>query len=106
MGMPYVGSGQMGYSAKDKKYVGTWTDSMSSYLSLMEGQYDEPRKLLVMHWQAPDMTGKMNHHRSEMALGDDEYTLTFFIGEGDAATQMMVIAMKRKPKGKGQKSDK
>ncbi len=106
MGMPYVGCGQVGYSAKDKKYVGTWTDSMSSYFSLMEGQYDEKRKLIVMHWQAPDMTGKMNHHRNELAMGDGQYTLTFFVGEGDAATEMMVIKMKRKSKGAGQKGDK
>ena len=100
MGMPYHGSGLLGYSAKDKKYVGTWVDSMSSHFSLMEGQYDEKRKLLVMHWEAPDMTGKMNHHRSELTRTANEYSLTFFVGKGDAATQMMVIAMKRKAKGK------
>ena len=52
-----------------------------------------------MHWEAPDMTGKMNSHRNELAMKDDRYTLTFFLGKGKDATQMMVIDMKRKAKG-------
>ena len=94
MGMPYVGTGVLGYSAMDDEYVGTWTDSMSSYFALMKGRYDAERDLLVMRWNAPDMTGKMSPHRYELAMRDDGYTSTFFVGEGEG-TKSMVIEMER-----------
>ncbi len=95
MGMPYHGSGHVGYDAEKKKYVGTWVDSMSSYFSLMEGEYDASKKALVMRWQAPDMTGQMAAHRSESTETADTRTMTFYTGEGEG-TKTMVIEMKRK----------
>lgn len=95
MGMPYRGSGHVGYDAEKKKYIGTWVDSMSSYFALMEGQYDTSKKALVMRWQAPDMTGQMAAHRTESTETGDTRTMTFFTGEGEG-TKTMVIEMKRK----------
>lgn len=95
MGMPYHGSGHVGYDPEKKKYVGTWVDGMSSYFSIMEGDYDASKKALVMRWQAPDMTGQMASHRSESTETGDTRTMTFFMGEGEG-TKTMVIEMKRK----------
>jgi hypothetical protein len=95
MGMPYHGSGHYGYDVAKKKYVGTWVDSMSSYLAVMEGDVDPKSKALVMRWQAPDMTGKMTPHRSESIESGDKRTMTFYTGDG-AGTKSMVIEMKRK----------
>jgi hypothetical protein len=97
MGMPYHGSGHVGYDAEKKKYVGTWVDSMSSYLSLMEGQYDEAKKAVVMRWKAPDMTGQIVPHREELVENGDTRTMTFYAGEGEGK-KTMTIEMKRKGK--------
>ncbi|MBL8858304.1 MAG: DUF1579 family protein [Planctomycetes bacterium] len=95
MGQPYLGTGTHGYDVNKKKYVSTWADSMSSHMSLMEGNVDPKTKALVMHWEAPGMSGGMEKHRSETVHADNSYTMTFFTGEGEG-TKSMVIDMKRK----------
>ncbi len=96
MGMPYLGTGCVGFDTTKEKVVGTWIDNMSSYLAIMEGEMDLATGKVVMHYQAPDdMTGAMTHHRIESVSTGDSYTSTFFKGEG-AGTKSMVIDMKRK----------
>lgn len=92
MGMPYQGHGFTGYDPEKGKYVGTWIDNLSPALAIMEGEYDEAKKATVMHWEAPDMTGKVVPHRSEIVQSKDAYTMTFFTD----GTKSMQIAMKRK----------
>lgn len=96
MGMPYSGHGQFGYDPAKKKYVSTWIDSMSSFLSVTEGEYDEKTNSMTMHWVAPGMTGEMEKHRSVNVIGENSYVMTFFLGEGEGV-KSMEIKMKRKP---------
>lgn len=95
MGGPYHGSGHFGYDPEKKKHVGTWVDSMSSQIAIMEGEVDPATKALVMRWKGPDPTGKIVPHRSECVSTGDARTETFYMGEG-AGTKTMVIEMKRK----------
>ena len=90
MGMPYQGHGCHGYDQNTGKFTGTWIDNMSSYLSVMEGEYIEGEGL-VMTWEAPDMTGQMAPHKSVRVGDDNAYTMTFWTGE----QKSMVIDMKR-----------
>ena len=95
MGMPYVGTGFVGYDPSTKKYFGTWLDNMSSYFATMQGKKDASGKL-VMHWMAPDEeTGELVPHRSESVESAKGRVMTFYRGEG-AGTKTMVIEMKRK----------
>lgn len=95
MGMPYHGTGCVGYDPATRKYIGTWVDSTSSYFSWMEGKMDASGKL-VLHWIAPDeKTGEPVQHRSESIETADGRTTTFYRGEG-AGLKTMVIEMKRK----------
>lgn len=95
MGMPFVGSAVTGYDPDQKKFVGTWIDSMTTRLTVMEGTWDETRKALVMGYIGPDpMTGEMVPHRIETVHRDDAYTSTFFVGEG-GGSKTMVLDMKR-----------
>lgn len=94
MGMPYVGTGSMGYNPKTKKFIGTWVDNMTSFLALMEGEMSSDGKTLTMSWDAPDETGKIVQHRSETQRTEDSYMSTFFMGAGKGV-QGMVISMKR-----------
>jgi hypothetical protein len=42
-----------------KKYVGSWTDSMSQGLAISEGTWDPATKRSTGWMEAPDMTGKV-----------------------------------------------
>jgi hypothetical protein len=48
-GMKFEGHGQDGFDAKKGKYVGTWVDSMTRIITMLEGSYDEKTKTLVMY---------------------------------------------------------
>ncbi len=94
-GMAYLGTGCVGYDPARKKIVGTWCDNMSSYLAHMEGAMGPSGKSMVMRYDAPDdTTGVMTPHRIETTFEKDQYTSTFYMGEG-AGKKTMVIAMKR-----------
>lgn len=98
MGQPFMGSGTTGYDPAKKKFVGTWIDSMTTEMFIMEGTMDPKTKVLTMNWEAPSMaTGERVPHRMETVFKGDSYTSTFFQGE-DKGEQTMVIAMKRKAK--------
>ena len=95
MGMPYVGTGCVGYDPSAKKYVGTWIDNTWSAFALMEGERDADGKL-VMRWKAPDeTTGETVLHRTETVTTADSSVMTFYRGEGKGV-KSMVIDMKRK----------
>ena len=95
MGVPFVGTGVTGYDPDRKLFVGTWVDSMTTRLSVMEGTYDEARRALVMNYMGPDpMTGELVPHRTETVHEGDGYTSTFFMGAGEG-TKSMTIQMKR-----------
>ena len=91
MGMPYTGTGHMGYDPEKKKYVGTWVDSMSSTFALMEGE--QKGDTLTMKWMAPDMTGNKVPHWSETTRTKDAYTAVFY--QGEEGTKTMEMSMKR-----------
>ncbi len=96
MGMPFTGASTLGYDPDKKMVVGTWIDSMSTRLTVMEGKYDAKKDAIVMHYEMPDpMTGEMLPVRSEYKYSDDGYTIHFYnVGETDSL--MMDMAMKRK----------
>jgi hypothetical protein len=58
-GAPFHGHGTSAYDAAKKKYVGTWTDSMSAGISVGESTYDPATKTATGWMEGPDMTGKM-----------------------------------------------
>lgn len=92
LGQSYAGHGCHGYDAKKKKFVSTWTDNMSSFLTVMEGEHEADQNTIVYTWEAPDMTGQMAPHRADYETnGDDAYTMTFYTN----GEKTMVIEMER-----------
>jgi hypothetical protein len=48
-GMKFEGHGQTGFDKKKGKYRGTWVDSMTKNMTMLEGSYDENTRTLVLH---------------------------------------------------------
>jgi uncharacterized protein DUF1579 len=67
---PFDGHGTETYDQGKKKYVGSWTDSMSTGLSVTESTYDPATKTLKGWMEGPDMTGKVEKMRSTTTMKD------------------------------------
>ena len=63
MGTPFLGHGVTTWDPAKKKYVGSWTDSMSTGLSIGESTYDPATKKWSGWMEGPDMTGKVMKSR-------------------------------------------
>jgi hypothetical protein len=54
----FHGCGQTGYDTKKGKYVGTWVDTMSTEIMIMEGDYDAATRTVTMTSKGTDPSGK------------------------------------------------
>lgn len=101
-GMKFKGHSMLGYDPAKKKYVGTWTDTMSPYLMTMEGDYDESTHTSTMYGTGTSMeTGKPE--KSKMVTqytSDDEKTFTMYMenpgAEGEWIKVMEIKYKRRK----------
>ena len=70
MGTPFLGHGVATWDPAKKKYVGSWTDSMSAGLALAESTYDPATKKWTGSMEGADMTGKVMKSRSVVEYKD------------------------------------
>jgi hypothetical protein len=54
-GMTFHGHGTSTWDGAKKKYVGSWTDSMSTGLAVTEGTFDASKKTFTGTFEGPDM---------------------------------------------------
>jgi hypothetical protein len=66
----FHGFGQTGYDTKKKKYVGTWVDSMSTEIMMMEGDYDEASHTVTFYAKGTEPSGKA--YESKMVAKHEE----------------------------------
>jgi hypothetical protein len=99
MGTPFKGRGFTGYDADKKKWIGTWIDSMTPQLTVMEGVSEGANKI-VYNYQAPSQSGAgLSKHRLVCDGKDnDHFTLTFFEtgADGKEAETMQIQYVRRK----------
>src|SRR5262249_34028817 len=80
MGKPFVGHGIDGYDLTKNKYVGTWIDSMGSYIMNSEGSADASGK--VVTYTANDfdpMTAKTGTVKEVIKMDSDkQHTMQMF----------------------------
>jgi len=69
-GQPFQGHGTSVWDAAKKKYVGTWTDSMSLGISLIESTYDPAAKTMTGSMEGADATGKPSKMKSVVQYKD------------------------------------
>lgn len=97
MGMPYEGTGIVGYDEASGEYIGDWVDNMAPFYAFMRGKYLADGKTLRMRYSAPDwMSGEMVPHWIDTVKSENGYTSTFYRGQEDGEHQKaMTIEMTR-----------
>ena len=99
IGMPFKGIGTFGYDPVEKKYIGTWIDSMSPHLTIMKGEYDPETKTMNATGEGRDFeTGEVTTSR-HITRYIDENTRTFEIhaNKGGEERKVLEIHYKRHP---------
>jgi hypothetical protein len=97
-GAPFHGHGTTTWDPARKKYVGTWTDSMSAGIALGESTYDAVTKTASGSMEGPDMTGKIVKSRSVVEYKDANTRVMqmFTAGPDGKEIPMMKISYTRK----------
>lgn len=99
MGMPFEGHGVSTWDPAKKKYIGSWTDSMSTGLAIGESTYDAKTKKWTGMMEGPDMTGKVVKSRSvgEMPNPNTRVFTMYSPGpDGKEAESMKITYTRRK----------
>ncbi|MBX3425761.1 MAG: DUF1579 domain-containing protein [Pirellulales bacterium] len=96
----FAGRGMLGYDPESKKFVGTWCDTMTPYMSIGEGEYDVDKHALTMTYKARDpMTREMQSSKMVTTFVDDDTKQAVMYSAPDDAGKswkMMEITYKRK----------
>ena len=98
-GMTFEGSGVTTWDPKKKKYVGSWTDSMSTGLSIGESTYDAAKKTWNGTMEGPDMSGNVIKARTTIvhsAAGTRVFTIYGPGPDGKEAQMMKITYTRRK----------
>jgi hypothetical protein len=74
MGQPFTGMGYTGYDNVQKKYVGTWMDSMSTGVMTSSGKMGADGKTFAMTGSMSDpMSGKMTTVKEKLIVTDPDH---------------------------------
>ncbi len=95
-GMTFEGRGQFGYDPLKKTYVGTWIDSMSPTISVLEGTYDAKTKTMTFVGDGVDPSTKAKYTQKMVTTSKDDGTRVFtlymkFEAAGGAEGKFMEI---------------
>lgn len=107
MGMPFQGRGTTGFDPRKGKYVGTWIDSMSPTMMVLEGEYDAAGKVLTMTGMGVDHEGKLARHRM-VTTKVDATTMRFemYVADQDGKeTKTLTITYTKRPVAKRGEKD-
>lgn len=98
--MPYEFNLTLGYDERQKKYVGTWVDSMLGHLWKYEGDVDATGNILTLHTEGPNPMedGKIGRVREVTEFKNDDlrvFTSTRLNDDG-TETKVMTVTQRRK----------
>lgn len=101
----FRGMGTLGYNNTDKRYEGTWMDSMSTHTSMSTGSVDASGKVMTMLSEPTDpMSGKPMKHRGVTTIASkDAYKMEMFMTIAGKEAKLMEISY---TKGKAAKEEK
>jgi hypothetical protein len=98
-GVKFEGRGQFGYDSDKGKYVGTWIDSMTPRISMLEGTYDASKKALTYVGEGvmPDGKTKYNQKMVTIWKADGSRVFTLYMKmDKDEVKLMEITYQKRK----------
>lgn len=97
-GVPFHGHGLATWDPAKKKYVASWTDSISTGLAVGEGTWDPAAKRTSGWMEGPDMTGKITKTRTvgEYTAAGRVYTAYAPGPDGKEMQVMRITYTKRK----------
>ncbi len=101
MGQPFQGFGLTGYDNGQKKYIGTWGDTMATGLSNSSGTSDEAGKVFTFTREDFDPVSKKTIKGRDLVriLGDDKHTMEMY-KTGPDGKEMKVLELVFTRKGK------
>jgi len=95
-GMDYVGYATLGYDPIQKKYVGTWVDSVTPAITQMVGTYGVKTKTLTLFYSISGPDGQEEKRKNVMVYKDKSTRdFTMFIKNGDEWIRSMEIMYAR-----------
>jgi len=98
-GMPFAGHGIATWDPAKKKYVSSWSDSMSTGLSLSEAEWEEPGRRMVGYMEATDpQSGQTVRMKSVVEYRDGGRVMTMYMPgpDGKDVQSMRITYTKRK----------
>lgn len=97
-GQSFHGHGTATYDPSKKKYVGSWTDSMSAGLMVSEATWDPATRTMTGTMEGPDMTGRTVKLRSTTTYKGNTRVFTMYgPGPGGKEGMTMRITYTRRP---------
>ena len=99
---PFEGHGTETYDTSKKKYVGSWTDSMSTGLSVTEATHDAATKTMTGWMEGPDMSGKVSKMKSTAVMKDPNtrvFSMYNVGADGKEALGMRITYTRKKEAG-------
>jgi hypothetical protein len=90
-GATFHGHGITTWDAVKKKYVGSWTDSMSQGMAIAETTWDPAAKKFSGWMEGPDMTGKVAKTRSVAEYRPDGTRVMTAYHSGPDGKEMQVL---------------
>jgi hypothetical protein len=100
--LEFHGCGQTGYDTKKGKYVGTWVDTLSTELMVMEGGYDTASHTLTMYTKGAGPSGKAYDMKMTSKYEGDDTRVFTMLAKSDETKgeyiKMMGITYKRQAK--------
>ncbi len=93
MGAPFHGHGVWGYDTQKKKFVGSWIDSLGTYLTIAEGTWDEKTHSFTYLFESPMAKMKELHTIKDK---DNRSIAYFKVAKDLKETPLMTMEITRK----------
>lgn len=108
MGMPFKGMGTTGYDPAKKKLVGTWVDSMTPSLLVVEGSWDAAGKVMTLSGTGVGQDGEPARTTLRTTVKhDDEHVFEMFTQLPDGKdVKLMTITYTRRTRALDQVRDR
>ena len=88
-GMSFEGHGMSAYDSQKKKYVGTWSDSMSQGIAVGESTWDAATKTMTGTMEGPDASGATVKMKTVVEYKDpNTRVFTMYMPDGQAGMKI------------------